>query len=313
MPDQGYISVINVHTFKELSRFAKPEFKSAANSTGLPDALATTPDYKKLYVSVPGGLEVFDQHLLVLDPEYKQPDKKISLPGTDGQHMLVHGPTNKLYYTFRRENQVVVIDTNTDTVLKTIAVKGGPTDVAFNFGGEAWVTAADGSISIIDTDKDEVVKTIDTGGKGAGRITVAPDVRYIAASHDDSGDVTILQPVTKAIVGTLKVEKGPLSVAFAPAGHGVTNFEMKNPTNQLYVTTQSGLAIADLDKMTVGTSQKIGQNITSELDPLYVSRCVFGRLVSHGKPGSWKPKSILCITTRCLCTTSRRSTNIERT
>jgi YVTN family beta-propeller protein len=260
VPDQGYISIINVATFKEASRLTKPEFKRAANSPGFPDALATTPDYGKLYVSVPGGVEVFDQHLLVYNPDYKQPDKKISLPGADGQHMLVQGPTNKLYYAFRRDNQVAVIDTNTDTVVKTIPVKGGPTDVTFFVGGEAWVTAADGSVSIIDTNKDEVVKTIDTGGKGPGQITVAHDLRYIAVSHDDSGDVTILQPVTKEVVGTAKIEKGPLSMAFAPAGHGTMSFTIKFPTNQLYVTGPSGLSILDLDKMTAAAPLKIGQN-----------------------------------------------------
>jgi YVTN family beta-propeller protein len=271
VPDQGYISVVNVATFKEVSRLTKPEFKRAANSTGFVDALATTPDYKKLYVSVPGGLEVFDQHLLIDTPNYQQPGKKISVPGADGQRMLVQGPTNKLYYAFQRDNQVAVIDTNTDTLLKTIPVKGGPMDVTFFVGGEAWVTSADGSVSIIDTNKDEVVKTIDTGGKGPGQITIAHDLRYIAATHDTSGDVTILQPVTKEVVGTLKIEKGPLSAAFAPAGLGVPlggegrraaseGSQERFPTVQLYVSGQSGVSIVDLDKLTVAAPLKLGQN-----------------------------------------------------
>ncbi len=268
VPDQGYISIINVATFKEASRLTKPEFKRAANSPGFPDALGhLTPDYQKLYVSVPGGLEVFDQQLLVLNPEYKQPEKKISLSGTDGQRMLVQGATNKLYYAFQRDNQVAVIDTNTDTVLKTIPVKGGPMDVTFFVGGEAWITAADGSVSIIDTNKDEVIKTIDTGGKGPGQITIAHDLRYIATTHESSGDVTILQPVTKEVVGSVKFEKGPLSAAFAPAGLGVPlggrrpeGTQEQFPTIKLYVAGQSGVSIVDLDKMTVAAPMKVGQN-----------------------------------------------------
>lgn len=266
VPDQGYISIVNLRTFTEASRLTKPEFKGTLSSGAVLDALATTPDYQKLYVSVPGGLEVFNQQLLVEDPEYKQPDKKIPLRGEGGQHMLVQGPTNKLYYAFRRENQVVVIDTNTDTVLKTIPVKGGPTDVTFFFGGEAWVTAADGSVSIIDTNKDEVVKTIETGGKGDGRITVAPDLRYIAASHSESGDVTILQPMTKEVAGTVKIGKGPMAVAFAPAGSGVyhgyagvENNGQYPSTSQLYIAGQSGVSIVDLEKMTVSAHQETGK------------------------------------------------------
>lgn len=263
VPDQGYISLINLHSFKEGMRLTKPEFKHTPSTVGVVGALATTPDYQKLYVSVPGGLEVFNQKLLVDNPEYKQPEEKISLPGKDGQYMLVQGTTNKLYYAFRRDNQVAVIDTNTDKVFKMMSVRGGPTDVTFFVGGEAWVTASDGSVSVIDTNKDEVVKTIETGGKGDGRICVAPDLRFIAATHDAT--VSILQPVTKEVMGTLNIGEGPLSAAFAPAGAGVYHGynEVANnpltPTSQLYVAGRSGVSIVDLEKMTISTHQDVGK------------------------------------------------------
>ena len=271
VPDQGYISIVDVPTFTEKSRLTAPEFKRTASSTGMLDSLATTPDYRRLYVSVQGGLESFDQELLVFAPEYKQTPNKIALPGLDGQHMLVHGPSNKLYYVFGKDNQVAVIDTLTDKVVKTIAVKGGPTDVVFNMGWEAWVAAADGSVSIIDIHKDEVVKTIQTGGKGASHLSIAHDVRYIAATHDDSGDVSVFQPVTKEILGTIKVEKGSPSAGFAPAGFGTVPgymngdhpLDYKYPgTNQLYITGQSTVTTVDLDKMAVTTHQNAGQNLT---------------------------------------------------
>jgi YVTN family beta-propeller protein len=273
VPDAGYVAVIKLPSFQEASRVTRPEFKRSANAAGMLGALATTPDYKKLYVSVPGGLEVFDQQLLVFSPEYKQPVKKIALPGQDGKHMLVYGPANKLYYAFQRDNQVAVVDTLTDKVVKMIPVKGGPTDVTFFFGAEAWVTAADGSVSIIDTNKDEVVKTIQTGGKGPGRITLAHDQRYIAVSHDDSGDVTILQPMAKEVAGTVKIGKGPLSVAFAPAGYGPPpgyrdgehNTYKYPPTNQLYIAGQSTVSTVDLDTMAVTTHQTVGQNLSEVL------------------------------------------------
>jgi YVTN family beta-propeller protein len=266
VPDQGYVSIVDLRTFKEASRLAKPEFKGTSSSVAVLDALATTPDYQKLYVSVPGGLQVFNQQLLVKNPEYKQPEVKISLPGKDGQYMLVHGPSNKLYYAFRKDNQVAVIDTKTDKVLKLIPVKGGPTDITLFAGGEAWVTASDGSISIIDVNKDEVVKTFETGGKGDGRITVAHDLRYIAATHE--GTVSILHPMTKAVVGTVQIAGGgSLSPAFAPIGGGVyrgygsgdTTAPPYPPTRQLYVAGSSGVSIVDLDKMAVSARQEFGK------------------------------------------------------
>ncbi len=270
VPDSGYIAVVNLPTFKEASRLSGPEFKRGAGGGGMVDVLATTPDYRKLYVSVPGGLEVFDQQLLVFSPEYKQPVKKIALTGMDGQHMLVHGPSNKLYYTFEKDNQVAVIDTMTDKVVKMVPVKGGPTDVTFFFGGEAWVTAADGSVSIIDISKDEVVKTIATSGKGYSRFAIAHDIRYIAATHDDTGDVTVFQPMAKEVAGTIKASKGPLSVGFAPAGIG-TNPGYRDgdkpiykypPTTQMYIVGQSTVSNVDLEKMAVSGTHSVGQNLT---------------------------------------------------
>jgi DNA-binding beta-propeller fold protein YncE len=267
VPDQGYVSVINLLTFKESSRLTKPEFKRTAGPGGFVGGLATTPDGEKLYVAVADGLEVFDQHLLAYNPEYQQPSQKITLQLRDGQHMRVQGPTNKLYYPFGRENQVVVIDTDKDTVVKTLPVKGGPTDVSFFVGGEAWVASADGSVTIIDTNKDEVAKTIQTTGKGAGRIAAAWDLRYIAASHSESGDVSILQPMTKEVAGTVKAEKGPLAVAFVPAGgeEEYIGYTMKFPTNQLYITGPSEVAVADLTNMTISAHKEVGKTVVAGL------------------------------------------------
>ncbi len=277
VPEVGAIELINAKTFKETSRLVRPEFKRPAGYTGLIDVLSGTPNYKKLYVSYPGGLDVFDQQLLIYNPEYKQPEKKVALAGKDPQHFLVHGPSEKLYYSFRGDNQVAVIDTNTDSVVKMVAVKGGPSDVAFNFGGEAWITSEDGTVTIIDTKTDEVVKTIATGGKGGTRIVNAVDQRYIAVTHNDSDDVTFIQPRTKEILSTVKLPmKGPLSVRSLPTGHGgavkgvygAASGEglWKYPfSDSFYVTGDSGLSIVNVEKKTAGAPQEIGKNNSNTL------------------------------------------------
>ncbi len=260
VPELGFISVVDVKTFKEVSRLSRPEFKAAANA-GMIDALATTPDYKHLYISVPGGVEVFDQRLLVYKPDYQQPTKKIAITGTGAQRMLIHGPTSKLYYTFQGSNQVAVVDTNTEKLVKTIPVKGGPMDVTFVIGGEAWVACADGTIAVIDVNKDEVVKTIDTGSKGPMHIATATDIRYIAASHDDTGDVTILQPITKEVLNTVKTGlKGAVSVRFTPPNAYHAKPLSYPFTTQLYVIGQSGFVTVDLDKMAVSAPIEVGQS-----------------------------------------------------
>ncbi len=277
LPELGCIVSLDAKTFKEANRLCKPEFKRTASSQGLFNEMVSTPNYRKLYVSIPGGLEVFDQWLLIYNPEFKQPEKKIMLPGKDPQHMLAHGPSGKVYYAFRGDNQVTVIDTNTDAVLKTIPVKGGPTDVAFNYGSEAWIASESGLVTIISTKNDEVIKTIDTGGKGLAHIVNAIDQRYIAVSHDGSDDVTLFQPLSKEILGTVKLPvKAPLSVRFLPPGHGGAvrgpygaasgEADWKYPfVTQLYVTGNDGLSIVDVPKLTAAAPQSIGQNNVASL------------------------------------------------
>ncbi len=266
VPDQGYIAVLDAHTLKESSRLSRPEFKSIPGSTEHFVALATTPDYRKLLVSVPGGLEMFDQKLMVYNPEFKEPVDKVALPGQDGGRMMVHGPTNKLYHAFRRENQLQAIDAASGKLLKSIPVPGGPMDLVFMLDSTVWVACADGSVAIVDTNKDDVIKTLHTGGKGAARITVAPDVRFIAVSHDDTGDVSVFQPVSREVIGTIKVGKGPLAVALAPVprgeviGEGAANPGHFPPTSKLYVTTPNGFSTIDLEKMAVESSKDAGQN-----------------------------------------------------
>ena len=80
------------------------------------------------------------------------------------------------------------------------------------------MASADGTVSVIDTNKDEVVKTTQTGGKGSAHIVVAPDIRFLAVSHDESGDVSILRPITREIARTIRFGRGPLSPAFDRRG-----------------------------------------------------------------------------------------------
>ena len=263
VPDAGHVAIIDVATFKERGRIESEFFKRArAGAAGLSMGLASTHD-GKLYVAVDGALLAYDSRLLVHNPEHKQTGKKIVLPTKDGQYFKIQGTTNKLYYPHRRDNQVVVIDTMSDAVSKTIPVKGGPIDVVFVPGNEVWVHCEDGSIAVIDSTTDVVKQVISTTGKGAGRIVIAPDIRYIAVTHADTGETTILHPLTKQVLGTVKTGAGLAVPAFVPAAKAVQRFLPTDPTTQLYVAgvSDSSVALVDVPGFKVTTRQKVGQGL----------------------------------------------------
>ena len=267
VPDAGEVAIVDVKTFKQIGKIENAEFKKpVGGALGTPLGLAASSDGSKLYIGVEGGLLVYEQQLLIYNPEVQQTPKKIAVTPKDGQYFKVQGTTEKLYYPARKDNQVVVVDTKTDTVLKTIPVQGGPMDVVFLPGDEVWVDAADGSISIIDSSKDVVKQVIQTGGKGVGRIAVASDIRYVATTHKDSGDVTILQPMTKEVVKTVATGAGASSPAFAPKTESKGAY-LPAPTDTLYVSDEgdSDVAVVDLTTMSVSHRQKVGKGLIGDL------------------------------------------------
>src|SRR4029453_18741783 len=65
---------------------------------------------------------------------------KIDTGGAGGNYLWVQPNTDKLYLP-TRDNRVVVIDTKTDRVLRSIPVQGGPNGATFSATGEGGVNA----------------------------------------------------------------------------------------------------------------------------------------------------------------------------
>jgi DNA-binding beta-propeller fold protein YncE len=260
VPDAGHVAIIDMATFKEKGKIA---VKS-------PRGLATTVDGAKLYVGVEGGLMIYDSRLSLHNPTMVQAGRKVSVSHTDGQYFKIQTTTDKLYYPHRRDNQVVVLDTKRDAIVKTIPVAGGPLDVLFLPGDEVWVKSEDGSITVIDSGKDQVARTFNTGGKGPGRIAAAADIRYVASTYSESGDTAVIHPIDKSVMAVVKTGAGSSSASFAP--------EAKGSTSRLYVTNSSDshVAVVDLSTMKIATTQKVGNGL-------------IGGLIHYTFPHGWGP------------------------
>ena len=208
--------------------------------------MALTSDGGKLYIGVENA-EV--PGVVVYDVKAGRVLRKIDLLLRGGHYLQIQPKTDKLYYPFRNDNRVVVVDTKTDRITGIIPVEGGPVGVAFAPNGEVWIHEdGDGSVTVIDSAADRVTKVIPTGGKGAGRMAVSPDGRYAASTHSDSEDVAVIDAAAKTIAATVKIGKGPGFPVFSP------------DSATLYVMNSGmgDVVAVDLKTMSVAKRHKVG-------------------------------------------------------
>jgi DNA-binding beta-propeller fold protein YncE len=217
-----------------------------------PHGMGLNTDGSKLYI----GIENADvPGVVVYDTKAAKIVKKIDLLLRGGHYLQVQPATNKVYYPFRSDNRVVVIDGKTDSVKKIVDVPGGPVGVDFAPNGEVWIhgdgnNGIEGQVAVIDSKTDTVIKTIQTPGKGAGRMAVSRDGKWAASTHSTTKDVAIIDASKKEVVATVDVGGGPGFPIFSPDG------------TRLYVmvSSTSDVAVIDLKSMTVVSRWKAGES-----------------------------------------------------
>jgi YVTN family beta-propeller protein len=171
--------------------------------------------------------------------------------GSAGNYLWVQPKTGKLYFP-TRDNRVVVIDTATDTVLRSIPVQGGPNGVDFSPNGEVWVNGdRDGSVTVIDSKTDQVVKVIQPRAKGPGRVAASPDGRFVAATHGP--EVSVIDVATKEILADLKI-------SLDETGHGFPLFSPDSHTLHVMNELSNDMVTFDLKTMKpIGARVPIGE------------------------------------------------------
>src|SRR5688500_11219676 len=181
IPQGPHVVMLDGATLALRKKIESPFFRNPSGSSTSPHGIAITSDGAKVYV----GTERADiPSIVVIDGKTGNVIKKLDVMLEGGHFLAIDQRTNKLYYPFRNDNRVVVIDTSTDQVTKIIEVAGGPVGVAFTPNGEAWIHSDnDGSVTVIDMSADSVIARIENTGTGAGRIAVSPNGRWAASTH----------------------------------------------------------------------------------------------------------------------------------
>jgi YVTN family beta-propeller protein len=246
-PYQKQVLILDLTTFKQKGVIESPYFSRPSEvrsfvrigkrqtTSADPHGVALNGDETKLYVSVefadPPGVVAVD----LKSGKTSKIDTTVA-----GNYLWVQPRTNKLYFP-TRDNQVVVIDTRTDKVLRTIPVQGQPNGVDFSPNGDVWINGdRDGSITVIDSKTDTIVKVLQPRSKGPGRIAASPDGRFVAATHGP--DVSIVDVATREIVAELR---------FSPndTGHGFPLFSPDSRTLHVMNELSNDMATFDLRTM----------------------------------------------------------------
>ena len=113
------------------------------------------------------------------------------------------------------------ISPETEEVVQTINLPGGPAGIVVGRGG-VWVANSLGaSVSHIDPDSGEVLATIEVGD---APVDVALDDRGVWVTNSASGTVSRIDPASDREVQTVPVGNGPHAIAAGPDGVWVANF-----------------------------------------------------------------------------------------
>ena len=249
-PYAKQVVILDLETFKQKGKIESeyfsrpPEVRSFArigqreSTSADPHGVALSNDESKLYVTVEFG-EV--PGVVVYDLKTRK-SKKIDTV-VAGNWLGVHPRTDKLYVPNRMAaDNVTVIDTKTDRILRVIPHQAGSRPAGVAFGGpngEVWVSGdGDGSVTVIDSATDKVIKVIQPRIKGAGRIAVSPDGHFAAAAQGK--EVSIIDTRTKEIVASLSI-----SPAGMEGGHGYPVFSPDS--NTLHVINESSNDMATFD------------------------------------------------------------------
>lgn len=247
VPGAAHVVMLDGATLTLKKKIESPFFKNADGSSTSPHGIAITSDGAKVYV----GTERADvPSIVVIDGKTGNVLKKIDILLQGGHFLAIDQRTNKLYYPMRTDNRVLVIDTRTDQVVKIIPVEGGPVGIAFK-NGQAWVHEDyDGSVTIIDTKADSVIGRIENTGTGAGRIAVSPDGRWAASTHGTSGDVAIINTMTKEVTRVPVASLGfPLFSPDSQKLYVMTSRTYAGSPPNVTTEAQGGVTVIDIATM----------------------------------------------------------------
>ncbi len=186
---------------------------------------------------------------------------------------MVATPDDTRVYVISTDNYVQVIDTNTNTVTKSIPIPvQNDCGDCWNFvsgaavsrdGSRLYVTATDGSLSVVDTATDTVTSTTtiaDGPDYYYGAASVSADGRLLYAINPTGGTIAVIDTATRAVVEKI-TPGGPVTgLAISPDGkrmyayswYHVVSVIDTDPLSDTYHTRIATITVPDSDPSPIG-------------------------------------------------------------
>ncbi|MBS3940177.1 MAG: hypothetical protein KG028_04375 [Actinobacteria bacterium] len=194
-----------------------PEIVEVIDIGDRPRDVYVMPDDSKAFISHQG-----ENYVTVLDiptwqvRQVQRSDADYSSAGGGGGGLAHDGTLFAVANT--PEQQVVIIDTETEEVVHR--VDGVPAPVNVEFLGNTHLIGvgnrADGSVTFIDGDSGKLLATVETGG-GANIPSMGPDGN-IWVTHNGAGHLSVLDAETFEVIDEISVGVNPHWLHFLPSG-----------------------------------------------------------------------------------------------
>lgn len=230
-----------------------------------PRGLVVSPDGRYLYVALSGsprgGPNVNEATLPAADRAadgigvVDLVERKLirTLPsGQDPESFAISGDGKTLYVSNEETAELSVLDLESGKIKRKIPVGKEPEGVTLRPDGKVvYVTSEeDGTVTGVDTTSFAVVQTVTTG-KRPRAILFTKDSGTAFVSNELDGTLSLFNPQTQQLLGTLKIEgKGPIGAR--PMGLALSSDE-----KQLFVSTGRGGSIGVVDV----TARKLAHSI----------------------------------------------------
>lgn len=140
----------------------------------------------------------------VLDPLQRKVIASIPV-GSGPDQVVVHG--DRAYVSNLDDNTVSVLDTKARKVIATIPVGANPRGLAVDpvLHRLYAVNQGNGTVTTVDTRTNQVLGEPFAAGAGAGRAAVDPATGFLYTGQAELGQVAVLNPVARKVIGTLEV------------------------------------------------------------------------------------------------------------